>query len=398
MASFADLQAFQAADPKVREAAILVAIERAKGTRGLLSPAESVNAVTVGALHADGSTEPSLYGIDPYANVLMTNLASAVGLGSNRSVKPDLVAPGGRFVAACANVVGGGVAVHPGSTPHLGQMVAAPSGTGNLHHTHRTAGTSNATALMTRACHSIADAVEEMFGREGTDWRQRPTRAVILKALLAHGCGWEDTGRILESSFPPEGSNKWSRRRDNVTRFIGYGRSRRERVVQGDANRVTLLAEDLILPGSRHEYRLPVPPAMLNNREIRSVTLTLAWICPTTNRSTDYRGSALKLVNSQGKSTFWRGVERTDVLQPNSATAERGTLIHFVLQGQKRIRDAISHMSICVQATDPRHPYGAIQIPYALAITLELAQSQRSALYAQVREIVEQRARLPVAT
>jgi hypothetical protein len=123
---FADFNAFQAATPATREAALLLAVESAKGSRSLLSPAESINALTIGALHADGGPAPSA-AIDPYINVQMTNLASAVGLGVNRSLKPDMVEYGGRFGAGCANIPGGGVEIHARPSAELGQLVASPS-------------------------------------------------------------------------------------------------------------------------------------------------------------------------------------------------------------------------------------------------------------------------------
>jgi hypothetical protein len=51
--TYTDLAAFKAAPAAQREAAIILAIERSKGTRGILSPAESVNNLTVGAIHAE---------------------------------------------------------------------------------------------------------------------------------------------------------------------------------------------------------------------------------------------------------------------------------------------------------------------------------------------------------
>ena len=88
---------FNNADPVERQIAILRSVENAKGKRAILSPAETMNGLTVGAVHGDsaGAFPPGI--IDPYDPVSgVTNLASSFGLGINRAIKPDLIELGGR--------------------------------------------------------------------------------------------------------------------------------------------------------------------------------------------------------------------------------------------------------------------------------------------------------------
>lgn len=88
---------FNNADPVQRQIAILSSVEKAKGKRAILSPAETMNGLTVGAAHGDsaGPCPPGL--VDPYNPVSgVTNLASSFGLGINRAIKPDLIELGGR--------------------------------------------------------------------------------------------------------------------------------------------------------------------------------------------------------------------------------------------------------------------------------------------------------------
>lgn len=396
---FADINALTATSPVEREAQILLALEKAKGTRGILSPAESINALTVGALHADGTTGCGPSDIDPFGSLVMTNLASAVGLGVNRSVKPDLVEEGGRFAAGTSNITGGGVNIHPKASPHMGNTVASPSPTGDLTRLARMSGTSNAAALTTRSCIQIADAVDETYLEDGDDWLARPTRAVILKALATHGCNWGSIGRVLEDSFPPADKHSWSRRRDGITRFLGYGRPSVDRIVSGTHNRITLLADGQIKGEELHEYRVPVPTSLLNTKEMRTITLTLAWTAPVVTTTSDYRGVALSLVDGEGKRKFWSGVEKPETPQPTAARSGQGTLIHLVLEGRKLRKsfDDLKGLFIGVQAM-ARHPSQlTVEVPYALAITLELAQTQTTQLYQQVRDAVRARARTRIA-
>jgi hypothetical protein len=384
--NYADLNAFQSADPSERQAALLNALHDSKATRGILSPAESINNLTVGALHADGGA-PSL-SIDPYPSLEMTNLASSIGFGVNRSLKPDIVEQGGRFAAGCSNTASGGIEVYAQAAPDLGHLVAAPSLIGELTHMARTAGTSNAAAIITRSCNQIADAVEDAYASEEIDWLTLKTRAAILKVLIAHGCGWGSIGQVLEDSYPPPG---WQKRRDTVAKFLGYGRPRLNRVVDGGENRITLLADDVIRHDKLHEYRVPLPSAMLNTRDVRSITITLAWSTPVIATSSDYRGVALALVDTEGKREFWDGVER--ILQPNGHTGNRGTLIHLTLEGKKLKKMAIEGgIYIGVQAMARHFSQMEADIPYALAVTLEMAQSQNTKIYAEVRSAIQARA------
>lgn len=396
---YSDLAEFQAADSAQREAAILNAIERAKATRSVLSPAESINSLTIGALHSEGSNNAPAYAIDPYPSLVMTNLASALGFGVNRSIKPDLVEQGGRFAANCSNHADGYVEIHPHSARDLGHLVAAPSVTGDLRHTVRTAGTSNATALVTRACNQVADAIEDIFLNDDVEWLSLPTRVPILKALIAHGCTWDAIGDVLEDSYPPQDGHQWAKRRDTISKFLGFGRPQLSRVINGDENRITLLADDILIPEELHEYRIPLPSAMFNTREVRSVTFTLAWTTPIVTTTSDYRGVALKLVDVDGKRAFWDGVERKHILQPNATTSERGTLTHLKLEGRKLRPDTFKNgLFVGVQARATHSSQENARTPYALAITLEMAQSQKTNLYAEVRAALRTRAGVRAAT
>lgn len=391
--TYTDLAAFKAAPAAQREAAIILAIERSKGTRGILSPAESVNNLTVGAIHAESIANPPQYVTDPYPVLGMTNLASATGFGVNRSIKPDLVEQGGRFGAQAINHPDGHVEVYPAAAPDLGHGVAAPSATGALNNVIRTAGTSNAAALVTRTCNQIADAVEDTFKVEGINWLTLRTRVPILKALISHGCSWGDIGTFLEENYPPSDSKQWSKRRDTITKFLGYGRPQFDRVVNGAENRVTLLAEDQISHEEMHPYQIPLPKALFNTNDLRSITITLAWTTPIVTTTADYRGVLLQITKGKGTKEFWDGTARSGVFQPNGRTSERGTLIHLRLEGRKVIAEALRDgMFIGVQARSTHPSQEKAPAPYALAITLEMAQSQKTNLYVDVATEIQNRA------
>lgn len=387
---FANHAQFVAATNAARQAALLNALERSKGLRTMLSPAESVNSITVGAIHDDSAPPPSSAVLDPFPNISMTNLVSGLGLGVYRGVKPDLVEGGGRIAAGCSNNPSGGVDIHAIPSAELGHLVATSSSSGDLRKVTRMAGTSNAAAMTTRASIQIADAVEETFKSDRVDWHGLKTRVPLLKALLIHTCRWGDIGAILEKSFPPADPMKWSRRRASIAKFLGYGRVDANRAISGDHNRITLLAEDEIKPEDMHRYDIPLPASMLNKREIRTVTVTLAWTTPVVLSSADCRGVGLRVVNAKGQSKFWEGVGR--IVQPNISNAERGTVVHFVLEGRKLVAAAKGNsISLCVQATAKQVRHANTSVPYAMAVSMEMAQSLRSQLYSEVRAALRAR-------
>nr|WP_274604223.1 S8 family peptidase [Sphingomonas sp. CFBP 13706] len=370
---------FDQANPVQRQVVLLRSIEAAKGTRLILSPAESLNSLTVGAIHADGSTGCPTGLNDPYAAIGVTNLASGVGLGVNRSIKPDLIEHGGRQLVR-TNAANQVVSAWGFEHPDVGQKVAMPDpNVGFTGRVGRSTGTSNAAALVTRAAVRLADVVEDIFADNGEDWQTAETRAVVLKALLAHGCRWGPTGDLLDSTYP----GNWQRRREAITRFIGYGKPDHDRVLSADGSRITLLADDLIRPDTLHEYQLPIPRAMLNSRELRRITMTLAWSSPIDPISQRYRGVLVELVSREGKRNYWEGVKT--VLQPHSFAGRRGTLQHLVLEGTKLVKTvANGGIFVGVQARADLAAFAQSDVPYAVAITLELAQSVRQDVFSDV--------------
>jgi Subtilase family len=389
LSEYKDLAAYNAATEDDREAAMLIAVEMAKGTRSILSPAEGINVLTVGAAHADDAPLSHAAPPDPYPSYAMSNLASGSGLGVNRSVKPDVLEKGGRFIAGVANGKNG-IDVHPKASSHYGQEVAAPSKTGQLDRRIRTAGTSNAAALVTRSAHFVADALDEVFEADKLDWYKLDTRAVMVRTLLAHGASWGKIGEVLGKAYPPRKSTLHATRKNTITRFLGYGQLDVSRVISGGSNRITLLAEDKIHAEQRHEYALPVPPSLLNTKDLRRCTITLSWSCPTIHTTSDHRAVTLRLAGAANTSKFWEGVKRNS--QPNAATAHRGTLVHMVLEGNNLVEDEEGRIVIGVQAM-AKAGFEKLDVPYALAITLEVGQRQRSQLYAEVEEQVRGKAR-----
>jgi hypothetical protein len=395
--TYSDCGEFLNADPIARQIVLLRSLERSKGTRTILSPAEAVNVLTVGAMHLDGSGDCPPGHVEPFAQIGVTNLCSRTGLGINRAIKPDLIEAGGRQIAGSESI-GPVVSVWGKEISDIGQLVAAPEiFGGDSSKVLRSTGTSNATALVTRSGIKLADTIERIFVEDGQDWLAQPTRAVIIKALLAHGCAWQATGALLDAIYPPVERKRWARRRETITRFVGFGRIDLSRVLTAEGSRITLLADDVIKHDQLHEYAIPIPRAMTDNREIRRIILTLAWSSPIEPASTRYRGIGLDIVDQDGGRNFWEGVK--GATQPHPDAGRRGTLQHLVLEGSKLVRAAgTGAIFVGVQARAAISSFEDSMAPYALAVTLEMAQPVRQDLNADVAARIRPKIRQRVRT
>jgi len=181
---------FEAASPEDREKAVLASLNSQKSQRTLLSPAESMNALTIGASHC-GSAFSGNYPadrIDPFTAENLPNIISAMGLGFKKVVKPELLFSGGRAPVSVA-ATGGGLVVTPVrvGARHFGLKTARPSLSGSISHEDFTWGTSAATALATRAAHRIHDVLLDRAGGSNHADVTADQLPLLLKALMVHG-------------------------------------------------------------------------------------------------------------------------------------------------------------------------------------------------------------------
>ena len=151
VSKFPDWSSFEDAAPKDRERAVLQALSDHKAYRTLLSPAEALNVVTVGAWHDDAVNGYRGAGaVDPYGERgELPNVSSALGLGHRKVIKPDIHLPGGREHVRF-QTSGETLVIVPESGGRSGLKAACPHPAGDLDHERLTTGTSAATALATR--------------------------------------------------------------------------------------------------------------------------------------------------------------------------------------------------------------------------------------------------------
>jgi hypothetical protein len=376
---------FEDADPEEREQAILKALNTNKAFRTLLSPAESLNALTVGAWHQDscqGNAPPAL-NIDPYVSGGLPNISSALGLGHRKTIKPDILLDGGRELVRprTSDGVLKIVPALPGSS--FGLKAAAPDDTGNLQKVTNVSGTSAATALATRAAHQIFDVLMDQEGGSLHNDIPPNYRAVILKTMLVHGASWGNKGILLDKLFGPTGPGSHNERRDNIARLLGYGYFNLDHMIECSERRATLIGYGDVRFGNANLYRFPLPISLNGKREERKLTITLGWLSPINPRHQDYRMAALELERNDKKYSL--GVKRLPT-QPTNFAAERGTVLHVKCIGEEAtvfVDDGELRLKVFC-----RHPAGMITeaISYGLAVTIEVGENSKVQVYDEIRE------------
>ena len=367
--------------PDLQEQIIRLVAADARNRR-LLSPAEAVNALTVGSIHKDASraTPPPGYPdwIDPYTAQSLPSPINRQGMGYRRGIKPDVLAAGGRVVVQQA-LGKPTLKTYPGPLPP-GQRVASPGSPPGARGAERhMRGTSNATALVSRACSLLYDVAEELRQEPGGEIIDRLPRAVWLKALVAHGATWGEAGSILTSILRNPGNSR--KFKEYVTRLIGYGAVDIGRVMECTARRVTALSGGTLAQDESHIHRIPLPASLSGWRGHRRLTITLAWLSPVNPRHQAWRGGHLWFkppndpLQVKRREADWQAVQR-------------GTLQHEILEGRGADR-FVDGANLEIQVSC-RAGAGTLEddVPYALATTLEVAEELGVDIYAEVRTAV----------
>lgn len=352
--------------------------------RRLLSPAEAVNVVTVGALHSDGvEIELPDTVIDP---IPMGSPASysPVGFGFRRSVKPEVLLSGGRqiFSSPPPGTDTDTVEIHPTDSPQRGPglAVAAPGSSGELDAIAYSCGTSNAAAIAARSLNEIIDVLEAVRGR-GSDstFPDAQYDPVLAKTLLVHAAGWHDSLAQMRDLLGLTGQQT----RRELTRLLGYGPVRDERLATAERTRVVLLGAGSIRKDQRHAFGFPLPPSLAATTEWRRLTITLAWLSPVNVHSQKYRMARLSFTPAQHEL-------RVSPVEADSNAILKGTVQHQVLEGTAAAGYvAGSELAIDV---DCRVDAGKLEKPirYGIAASLEVATTVAVDLHAEIRAQVQE--------
>lgn len=365
-------------------ACVLKCIERQLSERRLLSPAESLNALTIGALHSDESVDYVLgQRIDLLPSSKLLSPISRLGHGFRRSIKPEILFPGGRqlYMVPPPDSAQSYNLPRDSSGPP-GQKVAYDSSQqGEISKCVYTHGTSNATALATRSGARIYEALTKLQAEHG---EQIPDNlmAVLIKALLVHGAQHDDQAEsALESLRTPKNSRRF---KEVMARYIGYGAVNIERVLACTEQRATVMGCSEIKENQVHQYRFPLPLGLSGSQEWRRMVVTLAWFSPINSAHRNLREAKLELQPGGSWDKVPLKLKRVD---SDFNQILRGTVQHEILEGNNQISAYEEDGHILLQVTCKKDATEKLDesIPYGLAVTLEVAEGIGIPIYQQIR-------------
>jgi len=347
--------------------------------RRILSPAESINALTVGAIHDDRSHSEYIgIRVDILPSRSLPSPISPHGQGFHSSIKPEIYMPGGRQLYNNYHNTTYQVAQAGKQSP--GQKVAAaPANVGEKNRWVYTTGTSNAAALATRGAGFIYEVLDQLKNQD-EDNLPDENIAVIIKALLVHSASNGNGGKILHEFF----SNRVDSRqlKKTISRYLGYGVPDIQRVLECTAQRATAIGSGIIKKDDKHEFRFPLPPSLNNFATMRRLTITLAWFSPINPGNRKYRNAGLSF-------TVPKDSLKVDRKEADWQTVKNGTVQHEILEGKRMISfldgDYLLIPVIC------REDAGSLDedIRYGLAVTLEVAEDIDIPLYEEIRNRIK---------
>lgn len=350
--------------------------------RRLLSPSESVNCITVGALYDDASTITNL-GLRKglISHQPMISPISRFGLGYRRSVKPEIVMSGGRQLymegfGADHFTINEAIAAP-------GHKVAYPKKEGTLTSVAYTRGTSNAAALATRTAAIIYESLKEQFDSENMQFEQiEDDIAVLIKALLVHGASWGTISTTLEELLGQHGIDRFKDR--VIPRLIGYGPIDPTRVYECTEQRATLLGINTLTKEKAHVYSVPLPPSLSSKTVRRRLTITLAWFSPVNANDQKYRQAQLWFDPPSEKLVLRR-------MNADHNAVRRGTIQHEILEGDRAVPFVDGDiLQIKVNCREDAGQFNT-EVPYALVVSLEVAEGIEIPIYNEIRERIRPR-------
>lgn len=358
----------------------LLNIHRDQRNRRLIAPAESINSITIGASHSDSSNfnlRSSLYNL--IQNDELPSPINPVGAGFSRSVKPEVLMPGGKILYRMNSQSNSETSLKPLNYERVppGIKVAYPgTNEGDLNAVAYTSGTSNATAMASNFSSKVIEVLREL-NEEGNRRIPEHYFPVLVKTLIAHTSSWNNKSEYLRDLLSEELSSQ--RLKDGISRLIGFGSLSHNRAYECDVNRASILGFGELTKTRGHIYDFPLPTVLSGKTVKKRITITLAWFSPVNSNHQNYRKAHLYFVPPMNDIN----VEREET---HAKTAKRGTIQHEVLEGS-RAEPIVEgqNMGIKVSCREDASILNE-RIKYGLCITLETPDDIDLPIYEQVKQ------------
>ena len=365
---------FESLSEDGKNRAVTAALWKSARLRKILSPADSLNAITVASTHEDGSQEVPTWSVPFFESEVFPSPLNPLGPGYGRSVKPDVLAPGGRQPYRLSPVAWNGgmgvlTAIPEGLPP--GVLVAdGGAATGALNRTSYTRGTSNAAAAVTRLGAKVLDVLNS-----GDYPIDDEYAAVVTKCLIGHSATWSAISELIAETVAP-GKNR-RLKRNASTWFLGFGSIAEERATTATDQRVTAIGWNRLAKDETDTYVFPLPPSMSGHHVLKRLTVTLAWFTPINPADRRYRQAKLWVETiDQGEKLL--GVSRA---QSEHNMVRRGTLQHETFEGASASAFVDGDvLRLRVSCREDAGGLGDAAVRYGIAISLEIAQDVQLSL------------------
>ncbi len=370
---FQSFTQYEDASADQRAHATIHATSQLIAQRRLLSPSESINCITVGAANLDAVTpiaRSATLNVDPFPNITITNPSSALGPGFAKSVKPDILMAGAKehvnFVTS-----GNTLTIRPSNpSPSHGLKVASPPRNGRENIEGFTSGTSAATAIASRTCHQIYDALELAYDNI-FNTLSHSQRATLLKALIVHTATWPlPASELIKQVLGPSDNSRHQHQKDNIRRFLGYGLVNAEAAVSCAEDRATFWASGVLLADQLVSIKVPIPACINGQARPHSMSATLAWLTPVLAGRQSYRTVRLKLIEPEELTALRVEAAKT---QPDQNQSRRGTVFSRRWEGTNAPILTDNHF---IELSVQREPdIGAVideSISFGLAVTFTM--------------------------
>jgi len=367
---------------------IIQSINSQSRNRKIISPAESINSLTVGSLFSDSSNYLREGRTIMPCSESVPAPYSALGRGVNHSIKPDLLIEGGRnvinedFLHQTVAHWGTDHITRPPGILHAKPFLAA--GGINVGYSY---GTSNSAAILSHNAIKCFDVLEDVFMAETGHGIPTEYISLLLKAMLVHGAKWNSTAPFIGQTLGlfPRGNYC-----DKIHKFIGYGVPDIDKVKECTKNRITLIGFGELIKEKAHLYNIPLVFDFSSKRVFRNLTVTMAYFTPIMPNTKRYK-----------QAQVWFTLENDKNLVKNRSDASdkavlRGTIQHENFYGDDLIswtsEDTLKIKVNCRENVDRLDD----QIPYSIFITFEIAPEFDIDVYTVVLESIRLRGEITV--
>ena len=372
-----DFNNFKNLSGEEKDSIIIKFIDQDIRNKRLLSPAESMNALTVGAIFADNNDENPIGSLAKLCSDNIPAVYSSFGSGINNAIKPDIFFPGGRNFVHEDYMHRGMVKWRESSTRAPGISSAAPGLTmGAIVNKAFSFGTSDATALVTNKAQECYAVLDEIFMKETGMGVPNEYVAVLIKAMLAHGASWNGWDKMFQGVLNISGTNA----KNALHRYLGYGEPDVDKVKECTKEQVTLIGFGDIAQDKAFIYSIPIPIEFHEKRLKRKLTVTLAYLSPIHPSSIKYREKQVWMTINNGNSLIGSRVEY------DYHAVQRGTLQHEIFENNSievwDIDESIELKINCRGCASENNP--EMLIPYALFATFEMAPDCGVEVYQKV--------------